>query len=100
MEQSELGRGRLRRQRGERRMRERVREEAAGQNMEEYLSALNEAMSALDSDSGPREPQYGGKIVRRLSYVEHSYQQLTNNVYSEGLAVGSANMADIDNWST
>ena len=30
------------------------------------------------------QPQYGGKIKKRLSYVEHSYKQLTNNVYSSG----------------
>lgn len=61
-----------------------------GENMEGYLSKLNQVLTDLDSDSllgdtnKSEPPKYGGKIQRRLSYVEHSYQQLTNNVYSEG----------------
>ena len=55
----------------------------AGENMESYLDVLNQAMTELDADANPSEPQFGGKLQRRLSYVEHSYKQLTNDVYGE-----------------
>lgn len=82
------GRGRDTRGRGLRGNLTRAEVRGQGGNMDEYLVVLNQAMTELDSDTARGEPQVGGKIQRRLSYVEHSYKQLTNNVYSEG--------ADID----
>lgn len=72
-----------------------TRTEVRGEDMEGYLSALNQTMMSLDSDSALREPQHGTKIQRRLSYVEHSYKQLTNSVYSEGANIGQE---DMDDW--
>ena len=75
----------------------------AGGNMEGYLAQLNQALTNLDSDPALQngtEPQArnGGMIQRRLSYVEHSYQQLTNNVYSEGANVGQGQDNDLHHW--
>lgn len=72
-----------------------TRSEARGEDMEGYLSALNQTMMSLNSDPALGEPHYGGtKIQRRLSYVEHSYKQLTNSVYSEGVNVDQEGMDD------
>ena len=73
-----------------------------GKNMEEYLAALNQAMTELDTDAAaPVEPQYGGgKIKRRLSYVEHSYKQLTNNVYGDDVGGSHDDRSSLENWET
>ena len=57
------------------------------------LAALNEAFSKLEEEGGggggyynaesiERPRRRGGKIVKRLSYVERSYKKLTNERYS------------------
>ena len=67
-------------------------------NMEGYLEQLNRVMTELDSDTalGTDQPQYGGKIQHRLSYVEHSYKQLTNDVYSKDVHVAQED--EDNNW--
>ena len=72
-------------------------------DMEGYLAQLNQVMTDLDSNLALRngmEPGTwnGGGIQRRLSYVEHSYQQLTNNVYSEGAIAGLLPDDKLDQW--
>ena len=69
-----------------------------GGNMEGYLVELNKVMTDLDSDPAlDGEPQSGGpRIQRRLSYVEHSYKQLTNNVYSSDVV--QVEPEDHHNW--
>lgn len=62
-------------------------------NMEGYLAQLNQTMTDLDSDptlwnGTETRPRNGAGLQKRLSYVETSYQQLTNNVYSEGAVSG------------
>lgn len=72
-----------------------TRSEVRGEDMDSYLAVLNRTMTELNSDSALGGPRYGDKIQRRLSYVEHSYKQLTNDVYSEGVSVDQEEM---DNW--
>ena len=72
-------------------------------NTKEYLEQLNRVMTDLDSDPALRNGTEtsawnGGKIQRRLSYVEHSYQQLTNNVYSNGAIAGQPSDHEQHNW--
>ena len=74
--------------------------------MEGYLAQLNRTMTDLDSDLSPwngteTQPvfQNGAQIQRRLSYVESSYQQLTNNVlYSEGANIGQLQDSELEHW--
>ena len=62
------------------------------------LALLNEAMSQLDREANPRRQ---GKINRRLSYVEHSYKQLTNDTYMTGSFMQStSNTLDLDQWAS
>ena len=78
---------------------------AAEGTMEGYLAQLNRTMTDLDSDPGSwngtetrPKAQNGTSIQRRLSYVESSYQQLTNNVYSEGALGGQQQDNELDHW--
>lgn len=65
----------------------------------DHLVTLNTALTRLDEEnaffSTPNPEAYhmqsierprkrGGRIVKRLSYVEHSYNKLTNDTYSSG----------------
>ena len=62
-----------------------------------HLVALNSALTRLDEENAfsstpeaynmqsiERPRKRGGRIVKRLSYVEHSYNKLTNDTYSSG----------------
>lgn len=67
--------------------------------IDENLFALNRTMSELDEEANPERPRKGGKIVRRLSYVEHSYKQLTNDTYSANSLGRTQNTTDLlDDW--
>lgn len=92
-----LGGSLQRERRGKRLGRSSKGEEAGESDTQEHLAALNQVMSALDSDAGPGEIQYGG-MTRRLSYVEHSYKQLTNDVYSDDLR--AERVTNLDDWDT
>ena len=83
-------------------------------HVNDQLAALNEALTILDDEEGgetggrgysvesierPRR-RAGGKIVKRLSYVEHSYQRLTNDTYSTSSSLNKAirNTTHLDEW--
>lgn len=79
----------------------------------DQLAALNEALTILDDEGGevggrdysvesierPRR-KAGGKIVKRLSHVERSYQRLTNDTYSTSSSLNKAtrNTTNLDSW--
>ena len=77
------------------------------------LAALNQALSQIEEDENggslPPAPSYpvesierprrrvlGAKIAKRLSYVERSYNRLTNDVYSENSLVGPSEYTTTD----
>ena len=84
--------------------------------MGNQLAALNRALSQIeeDEDGGPTVTNYavesierprrrvGAKIMKRLSYVERSYNKLTNDVYSNNSLVGPSerNTTDLNTWAT
>lgn len=79
------------------------------------LAALNRALSQIEDDGNggslpatsypvesierPRR-KMGAKMAKRLSYVERSYNRLTNDVYSEESIVGPSEYTatDLDKW--
>ena len=66
----------------------------------DHLALLNEAMSQLDREVNPRRH---ANINRRLSYVEHSYKQLTNDTYNmsgSSFVQSTTNALDLDQWSS
>ena len=65
----------------------------------DHLALLNEAMSQLDREMNPRRH---ANINRRLSYVEHSYKQLTNDTYMSGSSFvqSASNTLDLDQWAS
>lgn len=71
--------------------------DATGDPVEKNLVLLNRTMSELDKEANPERPRKGAKIVRRLSYVEHSYKQLTNDVYSADSLGHTQNTTDLLN---
>ncbi len=74
-----------------------------GDTVGTHLAMLNKAMSHLDSELNPvpfrERPRGGTKIVRRLSYVEHSYHQLTRDTHSNGTVTPASNTVDVDDWA-
>ena len=80
------------------------------------LAALNEALRQIEEEGNgetptpsypvesierPRRRVVGAKIAKRLSYVERSYNRLTNDVYSENSLVGPSecNTTDLNKWA-
>lgn len=74
------------------------------------LAALNEAFSRLEEEGGTGTGYYnaesierprrkGGKIVKRLSYVERSYKKLTNETYSSGSLGPTKNTTNLVEYS-
>ena len=79
------------------------------------LAALNQALSQIEEDEngGTPVPSYpvesierprrraGGKVAKRLSYVERSYNRLTNDMYSENSLVGPSQYTttDLNKWA-
>lgn len=76
-----------------------------------HLVALNTALTRLDENtpfsstpaayqSIERPRKKGGRVVKRLSYVEHSYNKLTNDTYSSGSSSMRPVQAspDLDAW--
>ncbi len=75
-----------------------------GDVVDTHLARLNEAMSHLDREVNPvpireRAQSSGAKIVRRLSYVEHSYHQLTKDSRSSNSLMPASNTVDLDEWA-
>lgn len=85
----------------------------------DQLAALNQALSQIEEDENggtlpvppatsypaesierPRK-RVGAKIVKRLSYVEHSYNKLTNDMYSENSLVAPSEYTttDLNQWA-
>ena len=83
--------------------------------VDSHLAALNEALSKIEEDGNGDTPvshyamesierprrRIGPKIAKRLSYVECSYNRLTNDVYSENSLVGPSetNTTDLSAWA-
>ena len=82
-----------------------------------HLAALNEALSKIEEDGNgdtptspyamesierPKRRRVAGvKVTRkRMSYVERSYKQLTNDMYSESSLVGptETTTTDLNEW--
>ena len=81
------------------------------------LAALNEALSKIEEDGNGDTPvsHYavesierpkrkviaGAKVNKRLSYVERSYKQLTNDMYSDSSLVGptETTTTDLEEWA-
>ena len=83
------------------------------------LAALNQALSQIEEDENgggslpaassypvesierPRRRVLGAKVAKRLSYVERSYNRLTNDVYSENSLVGPSEYTttDLNKWA-
>lgn len=87
------------------------------------IAALNEALSQIEEDDNggrggthgpvsrssyaaesierPRR-RIGPNIAKRMSYVERSYNKLTNDVYSENSLIGpsEANTTDLSKWAS
>jgi hypothetical protein len=84
------------------------------------LAALNQALSQIEEDENggsslPATTSYpvesierprrrrvlGAKVAKRLSYVERSYNRLTNDVYSENSLVGPSEYTttDLNKWA-
>ena len=87
--------------------------------VDSQLAALNEALSKIEEDGGggstpvrlsgyaaesierPKR-RIGPNIAKRMSYVEKSYQKLTNDVYSENSLIGPSelNTTDLSKWAS
>ena len=80
--------------------------------VDSHLAALNDALSKIEEDGAPashyamesiQRPRrkIGPNIAKRLSYVERSYNRLTNDVYSENSLVGPSetNTTDLSTWA-
>ena len=80
------------------------------------LAALNQALSQIEEDENggtlpaPSYPvesierprrRAGAKVTKRLSYVERSYNRLTNDIYSEDSLVGPSEYTttDLNKWA-
>jgi len=77
-------------------------------DVNDRLAALNRALTQLQEEEGgeysvesierPRVKKNSG-IKRRLSYVEHSYNKLTNSTYTTNDSLqGTRNTVHLDNW--
>ncbi len=70
------------------------------------LAALNRALARLDEEAGPnysvesieRPRKKSSEIKKRLSYVEHSYNRLTNDTYSTDSIRETRNTVHLDDW--
>lgn len=79
------------------------------------LAALNQALSQVEEDENGSTPvpsypvesierprrRTGRKVAKRLSYIEWSYNRLTNDVYSENSLVEASECAttDLNKWA-
>ncbi len=69
------------------------------------VAALNRALARLQEE-GPgysvesieRPRKRSSEIKKRLSYVEHSYQRLTNDTYSTDSIRDTRNSVKLDTW--
>ncbi len=74
-------------------------------HVNDRLAALNQALARMEEESGPdysmesiERPRKRNDIKRRLSYVEHSYNKLTNDTYSSDSIGGIRNTVHLDHW--
>ena len=87
--------------------------QAVADPVSNHLVTLNTALTRLDENnpfsstpeayhmqSIERPRKKGGRIVKRLSYVEHSYNKLTNDTYSSASSSLRPVQAspDLDSW--
>ena len=69
------------------------------------LAALNRALARMEEEEGPdysmesiERPRKRNEIKKRLSYVEHSYNKLTNDTYTSDSIHGTRNTVHLDDW--
>ena len=83
--------------------------------VDSHLAALNDVLSKIEEDGIGDAPvshyamesierprrRIGPMIAKRLSYVEHSYNRLTNDVYSENSLIGPSetNTTNLSAWA-